>query len=319
MPTVTLDRTELFARLGRSYTDEEFDELCFQFGVELDDVVEDAATKRVTYAIAVAANRTDLLCVEGLSRAIVSFLGNAEPPVYAITPPRGAQIIMHVKPSTQAIRPYVVCAVLRGVTFTQARYDSFIDLQDKLHNNIARKRTLVAIGTHDLDTLEPPFVYEALSPQDISFVPLSQTRAFRADELMEFYRTDPSVKHIKPYVDIIGSRYVAHVLRTTTGSCDVVRLPLRVLWSYLCSLPAHCLALMCVSLFLLQPGLPRYLRRSADRVLLTAHHKRRALQGLARDAQRFHRVHGDGSHQGACCAERGRDDVCRVRRSAVHC
>lgn len=96
-----------------------------------------------------------------------------------------------------------MCAVLRGVTFTPSRYKSFIDLQDKLHANIARRRTLVAIGTHDLDTLTPPFRYEAKAPADISFVPLSQERVFRADELMEFYRTAPTVKHIKPYVSII--------------------------------------------------------------------------------------------------------------------
>jgi hypothetical protein len=39
---------------------------------------------------------------------------------------------------TSKIRPYVVCAVLRGVTFDEARYNSFIDLQDKLHQNICR-------------------------------------------------------------------------------------------------------------------------------------------------------------------------------------
>lgn len=44
------------------------------------------------------------------------------------------------------VRPYVVGAVLRNIKFTQAVYDSFIDLQDKLHHNIGRKRTLVAIG-----------------------------------------------------------------------------------------------------------------------------------------------------------------------------
>ena len=44
------------------------------------------------------------------------------------------------------VRPFVVGAVLRNITFTKAVYDSFIDLQDKLHQNLARKRTLVAIG-----------------------------------------------------------------------------------------------------------------------------------------------------------------------------
>jgi len=39
---------------------------------------------------------------------------------------------------TSSIRPYVVCAVLRGITFDEGSYNSFIDLQDKLHQNICR-------------------------------------------------------------------------------------------------------------------------------------------------------------------------------------
>ncbi|XP_066352965.1 phenylalanine--tRNA ligase beta subunit, cytoplasmic-like [Miscanthus floridulus] len=98
---------------------------------------------------------------------------------------------MHVKPETSKIRPYVVCAVLRGVTFDEARYNSFIDLQDKLHQNICRKRTLVAIGTHDLDTLQGPFSYEALPPHEINFVPLKQVlRKFGIPDPCTFVEMD---------------------------------------------------------------------------------------------------------------------------------
>lgn len=38
MPNLTLVRSHLFDAIGRSYTDGEFDELCFEFGVEVDDV-----------------------------------------------------------------------------------------------------------------------------------------------------------------------------------------------------------------------------------------------------------------------------------------
>nr|POE74970.1 phenylalanine--trna ligase beta subunit, cytoplasmic [Quercus suber] len=38
-----------------------------------------------------------------------------------------------------------------------------------------RRRTIVAIGTHDLDTLHGPFTYEALPPSSINFVPLKQS------------------------------------------------------------------------------------------------------------------------------------------------
>jgi len=67
------------------------------------------------------------------------------------------------------------------------RYDSFIDLQDKLHQNLARKRTLVAIGTHDLDTIKGPFKYVAKPPAEIKFKPLSQVKEFTAVELMDLY------------------------------------------------------------------------------------------------------------------------------------
>lgn len=88
---------------------------------------------------------------------------------------------------TMQIRQYVSGAILRNVTFSQARYESFIALQDKLHQNLARQRTLVSVGTHDLDTLKGPFTYEALPPKDIKFVPLNQSQEMNGEELMEFY------------------------------------------------------------------------------------------------------------------------------------
>lgn len=38
MPNITVIRSHLFDAIGRTYTDKEFDELCFEFGVEVDDV-----------------------------------------------------------------------------------------------------------------------------------------------------------------------------------------------------------------------------------------------------------------------------------------
>ena len=71
--------------------------------------------------------------------------------------------------------------------FTQRSYESFLDLQEKLHQNICRKRQFVAIGTHDLDVITAPFRYEAKPPKDIKFVPLNKTQAYTAEELMTVY------------------------------------------------------------------------------------------------------------------------------------
>merc|ERR1719203_226137 len=107
---------------------------------------------------------------------------------------------MTVAASTAGIRPFVVGAVLRGCVFNQDRYQSFIDLQDKLHQNICRKRTLVAIGTHDLSTLKPPFTYEALPPKDIVFRPLNQEEEMNGNRMMEVLSTHQQLKTYLPII-----------------------------------------------------------------------------------------------------------------------
>lgn len=210
-------------RLGKEYTETEFDELCFEFGIELDEVTSekqikdkflgeagagasgagDDAEDDTIYKIDIPANRYDLLCMEGISRALNVFRGVEPSPVFRmIEPANGApRQKMIQKPETMLVRPFVVCAVLRGVKFDKARYDSFIDLQDKLHQNICRRRTLVAIGTHDLKTVKGPFTYEAHPPEDIKFTPLKQTREFNAAELMEHYKSDQKLKHFLHIID----------------------------------------------------------------------------------------------------------------------
>jgi phenylalanyl-tRNA synthetase beta chain len=114
-----------------------------------------AASEEVIYKIDIPANRYDMLCLEGIARALNVFRGVSAPPRYTLADSSAArpqQLI--VEKETALIRPFVVAAVLRGMSFDRSSYDSFIDLQDKLHQNLCRQRSLVAIGTHDLDTLK---------------------------------------------------------------------------------------------------------------------------------------------------------------------
>ena len=270
MPNITVVRSQLFEAIGKSYTDAEFDELCFEFGVEVDDVEpqvieftvdgETIKEEHVVYVIAIPANRYDLLCLEGFARALRIFIGKEAFPVRflvispcsamshasrltlcfphfthtqpitpqsfkRVEPATGGRLRMTVEASTSPLRPFVVCAVLRGVKFDNKRYKSFIDLQEKLHQNICRKRTYVAIGTHDLDTLQPPFRYCALPPEQINFVPLTEDngKSFGGKELMDHYREDPLCKHLKPYTDIIYSSPVYPVIYDSANT--VLSLP----------------------------------------------------------------------------------------------
>nr|XP_036673397.1 phenylalanine--tRNA ligase beta subunit [Drosophila suzukii] len=214
MPTIGVKRDLLFEALGKTYTDDEFQDLCFAFGLELDEVTTEKqmltkeqgdvaaaanASEEIIYRIDIPANRYDLLCLEGLVTGLLVFQGKLKPPKFQFVEPAKRQVLK-IDPSTAQIRPYAVAAVLRNVTFTQASYNSFIDLQDKLHQNICRKRTLVAIGTHDLDTLQGPFSYEALAPEQIKFKPLNQTKEMTGSQLMEFYATHAQLKQYLPII-----------------------------------------------------------------------------------------------------------------------
>jgi phenylalanyl-tRNA synthetase beta chain len=171
----------------------------------------DDANDEVIYKIDIPANRYDMLCLEGIARALNVFRGKTEAPRYTLKrSPDFTPLKLTVKAETALVRPFVVAAVLRGVKFDATRYNSFIDLQDKLHQNLCRHRTLVAIGTHDLGKVKGPFTYEALPPEDIKFVPLKQDREFNAKELLEYYAANDL--KLKKYVPIIQSSLLYPVI-----------------------------------------------------------------------------------------------------------
>uniref|UniRef100_A0A915Q378 phenylalanine--tRNA ligase n=1 Tax=Setaria digitata TaxID=48799 RepID=A0A915Q378_9BILA len=218
--------------MGRIYAQKEFEDLLFDYGLELDEVTSEkvAAQKEKglmmdekdksklcdeeIYKIDLPANRYDLLCIEGLSRALRIFKNEIEPPIYRqYTPSHRRQQII-IRPEILQIRPFVLGAVLVGVSLDADSYASLIDLQDKLHQNICRKRTLVAIGTHDLDTVQGPFYYGAEKPDDLRFRPLNQTKEYTAKEMMALYSTD---SHLKPYLPIIIDKDRYPVIRDKNG------------------------------------------------------------------------------------------------------
>jgi phenylalanyl-tRNA synthetase beta chain len=96
--------------------------------------------------------RHDLLCIEGISRALKVFLGRSAPTTYRTVTTANPEVMI-AKNSVKGyrnlyffrrqlhrcrVRPFVVAAILRGMTFDPKRYDSFIALQDKFHQNIGR-------------------------------------------------------------------------------------------------------------------------------------------------------------------------------------
>ena len=152
-------------------------------------------TKEEVYKLEVAANRYDLLCIEGIAQTVRSYLGISPFPHISLKNSRqGGLERINVKAETSEVRPYVVSAILRNIKFDIQSYNSFIDLQDKLHQNICRRRTLGSMGTHDYDKIQGPITYEARAPKEIIFQALKQTESMNAEQLFEKLRQDQKLK-----------------------------------------------------------------------------------------------------------------------------
>ncbi|EGR27777.1 phenylalanyl-tRNA synthetase beta chain, putative [Ichthyophthirius multifiliis] len=206
MPTVTVNIDNFNKKLGKNLDFNDLENLCFDFGIEVEKREVTKKNKKTNqdevtleYAFEVGANRPDLLSVETLSLALGTFIGTRKMPKYTIKNVKNREKII-VKENCKKIREFVVGCVLRNVTFDQYTYDSFIDFQDKLHHNLCRRRRLASMGTHDLDTIKGPFIYDAKTPKSISFVPLDKTEEMDGEKLMEFYDKDIHLKEFLPII-----------------------------------------------------------------------------------------------------------------------
>jgi phenylalanyl-tRNA synthetase beta chain len=247
MPTLAVAKEYISKLIGKSYTDKEFDELFFRFGLELDDITSEREmymreqgksanantapveapahlSEEKLYKIDTPANRYDLLTAEGMACALKVFMGTMSVPKYKVLNAAKPLYKMTVEKSVKNVRDYVVCAVLRNIAFDERSYNSFIDYQEKLHAGLARRRSLASVGTHDLDKVNTTnFLYACRPRETIQFVPLRQTKILdcTGDGLVNYYAED---RHISKYVPLISSFPTYPVVYDGTGT-HVLSLP----------------------------------------------------------------------------------------------
>jgi phenylalanyl-tRNA synthetase beta chain len=119
-----------------------------------------------------------------------------------------------VDSSVNQVRPIAMGAILRNIKFTEETLKGFMELQEKLHNNVCRGRTLVSMGTHDLDTVKGPFVYKAQSPNEIKFKPLNRKEEIPGTDLLRHLSEDPKLKH---YVHLLQSEPLFPIIYDSNG------------------------------------------------------------------------------------------------------
>ena len=148
MPVVDVDPEELRELTGHDEKgDEELKEDLFGLGLEFEGRTEDGE-----FQLEFAPDRLDRLSVEEIARSLRYHYGD-DRGVY-VPNTNDADWTIEVDEDVPEERPYVTGAVVRGVDLDEDALESLIQLQEKLHATMGRKRAKGAIGIHDLAMLK---------------------------------------------------------------------------------------------------------------------------------------------------------------------
>ena len=148
MPVVDVNPDELRELTGHDEkSDEELIEDMFALGLEYEGETEEGDLQ-----LEFAPDRLDRLSVEGVARSLRYQYGD-DRGVY-VPNTNDPDWTIEVEESVPDGRPYVTGAVVRGVNLDEDALDSLIQLQEKLHATMGRKRAKGAIGIHDLTMLK---------------------------------------------------------------------------------------------------------------------------------------------------------------------
>ena len=177
MPNIKINKKEFEGLLGEEVSDEKLKEEASYLGAHWNPV------EGKKWEVEVYPNRPDLLSVEGLARVYKGFF-EYETGLKKYNVEKSKTKI-NVEESVKDVRPHIGGAIVRDVELTQRTINGLIQLQEKLHMSVGRRRDKIAIGLHDLEQVKPPFTYKAVEPQQVSFKPLEYNDEIHLEEILD--------------------------------------------------------------------------------------------------------------------------------------
>lgn len=176
MPVITVDKKDFCHLLARDISMNEIEERLPMLGLAWE------GTEGDEFSVEISPNRPDMLSVEGLARVFSSFM-NIQTGLKKYKAEK-SEYMIKVHSSTRQVRPFIVCAVVTGMTFNDDSIKSLMQIQEKLHITHARKRRKAAIGVHDLDKIKFPLFYTVKDPS-FKFIPLGETKEMTLDNILK--------------------------------------------------------------------------------------------------------------------------------------
>lgn len=174
MTILTLDKKQLEEKIGK-ITKETEDKITM-FGTPVEEVTD----KEIS--IEIFPNRPDLLSLQGFSRSFLQYIGKKTSDFKVNNPERDYKVI--IEKSVKQVRPFTACAIVKNLKFDDEKIKEIIDIQEKLHLTIGRKRKKIAIGIYPLEKIKLPIRFTALEPEKIKFQPLESSQEMSGRQIL---------------------------------------------------------------------------------------------------------------------------------------
>ena len=188
MANIKLNRKQFEKEIGKF--DEKMQNKVAMFGT----TVENFDDKEIE--IEIFPNRPDLLSYHGFKRSFLAFLGKEEGlKKYKVNKPK-KDYQVKIDSSVKKIRPYTACAIVKGLKLNDEKIKEIIEIQEKLHTTVGRKRKKVAIGIYPLEKIKLPITYTALEPDKIKFVPLESDKEMSGLQILQRHATGRKYAHL---------------------------------------------------------------------------------------------------------------------------
>ena len=204
MTNVTVHYGELVDLVDTRLSIEELTDRIVMMGSGHEGTVGDAIT------FDIFPSRPDLYSVEGIARALRGYLGiEVGLPTFHAT---NGSVEFVVDKSVENVRPWAVGGVVRGIELTDESVASLVDLQEKLHLTLGRRRRKVAIGIHDMDKVTPPFTFKAVYPDSVRFMPLGRAEDMSLREILDRHEKG------REYAPILAGKPIYPVITDLVGT-----------------------------------------------------------------------------------------------------
>lgn len=187
MPVVTLDRKVFDRLVGKKLPVAELKEKIALLGTDLESISDTAIV------VEVFPNRPDMLSEQGFARAFSSFIGvRTGLRQYLVRDSHQKITVKNALPEW----PYVVTAIVKGLSLTEEKITEIIQIQEKLGVTHLRNRQKGGLGLYPLQKITFPITFTSEVPEKIVFQPLESSAKMNGLQILERHPTGRKYAHL---------------------------------------------------------------------------------------------------------------------------